>query len=42
VATVPVKGFETTIELLDSARYAAVTALDAAGTALATSHTVAV
>jgi Arylsulfotransferase (ASST) len=39
-ATVPARGFETAIELLDHAAYAAVTAVDAAGRALATSRTV--
>jgi hypothetical protein len=38
--TVRSKGFETVIELQDSASYAAVTALDAAGKPLATSRTI--
>jgi Arylsulfotransferase (ASST) len=39
-ATVPATGFETAIELLDGAKYATVTGLDASGKALATSRTI--
>jgi hypothetical protein len=39
-ATVPAKGFETAIELVDRAAYAAVTALDGAGKPLASSRIV--
>ena len=39
-ATVPATGFETAIELPDTAAYAAVTALDRSGKALATSRTI--
>ena len=39
-ATVPSTGFETSIELLDRAAYASVTALDATGSPLATSRTI--
>jgi hypothetical protein len=37
---VPSTGFETSIELLDRAAYASVTALDATGSPLATSRTI--
>jgi Arylsulfotransferase (ASST) len=39
-ATVPANGFETAVELRDRAAYAAVTALDRSGRALATSPTI--
>ena len=39
-ATIPATGFETAIELLNKASYAAVTALDASGKRLATSRTI--